>query len=118
MKLLLDVHHSPRVAELLRDRGYDVVAAATAVELRELADDELLRVAAAAGRLLVTEDVRDFTRLARLWEQRGEHHAGIVLTPAHRYHRGAKTYRATLVRALTKFLDDEPVKGMDGIWWL
>ena len=56
VKLLLDVHHSPRVAERVRAGGRDVIAAADVPELAVMSDEELLRSATADGRAVVTEN--------------------------------------------------------------
>ena len=42
MKLLLDEHLSPDIAESLRDRGHDVVAVSERKEWIQLSDDELI----------------------------------------------------------------------------
>lgn len=42
-------------------------------------DDDLLRLATKEGRIVVTLDVRDFTRLVREWAEAGMHHAGCAI---------------------------------------
>ena len=74
MKLLLDENRSPRVAVDLRTDGHDVV------HLRErgrlgISDPEVLALAFAEDRVLVTANVADFRKLAAAREL----HAGIVL---------------------------------------
>jgi hypothetical protein len=118
LKLLLDVHHSRHAAARLRDRGYDVIAAADFDELARAADEELLRAATEAGRVVVTEDVADFTRLARAWAGSGDHHAGIVFTPPRRFRPTKRSYPDNLVRALASLLDDAPRELSDSVWWL
>lgn len=118
VRLLLDVHHSPRAAERLRDCGYDAVAAADDPALAGLDDEELLRAATREGRSVVTENVRDFNRIVRAWSAAGEHHEGVIFTSPRRVHRGAKAYPAKLVRALTALLDEPPESKRDWVNWL
>lgn len=118
MKLLLDTHHSLVVAERLRNEGHDVVAASDDGVLASLPDEELLRVAARAGRAVVTENARDFDRIVRGWAVSGEHHAGVVFTSPRRYHRGNRAYPANLVRTLQAILIDPPQTDLDWVYWL
>lgn len=118
MRLLLDVHHSPRAARRLRDQGHDVVAAADDPVLAALDDEELLRAATREGCAVVTENARDFDLIVRDWSSRGEHHAGVVFTSPRRYHRGSKAYPANLVRALLRFLGERNPLDQDRVHWL
>ena len=118
MKLLLDVHHSRLAAERLRGKGHDVEAAADDVLLATLDDEELLRAAAADGRVLVTENARDIDRIVRTWAARGEHHAGVVFTSPRRFHRGSRGYPDNLVAALERLLDEPVERSRDWIHWL
>jgi hypothetical protein len=118
VKLLLDTHHSRHAAERLRAMGHDVAAAFDDPVLATLGDDELLRAATADGRAVVTENVRDFDRIARAWAAAGEHHAGIVFTSPRRFHRGSQAYPADLVRALARLLDEQPADEPDRACWL
>ena len=96
VKLLLDVHHSPRAAERLREMGHDVEAAATDPALSPLEDEELLRQASADGRAIVTENAKDFGVIVRTWTTTGEQHAGVIFTSARRFHRGSAAYPENL----------------------
>jgi hypothetical protein len=118
VRLLLDVHHSPHAAEQLRDHGHDVIAANTDPALAGLDDEDLLRAASRDGRCLVTENVRDFDRIVRAWVASDEHHEGVVFTSPRRFHRGAKSYPANLVRALPTLLEDPPESARDWVHWL
>lgn len=80
MRLLLDEHYSPRIAEELRDRGHDVVSVTERDDLRGLADLELWNRAATEGWALVTENVADFMPLVRQAAARGDRHLGVVFT--------------------------------------
>lgn len=118
MKLLLDVHHSPKVAEQLRRHGYDVVAAAEDARLSRLADEDLLRTATADDRVLVTENVKDFDRIVRSWASTGERHGGVVFTSPNRFQRARRSYPGDLVLALQSFLADPPAEQQDSLHWL
>jgi hypothetical protein len=118
MKLLLDVHHSPRAAERLRQAGHDVLAAAEDPRLAMLADDDLIRAATGDGRAVVTENAKDFDRIVRTWASTGEHHAGVVFTSPRRFQRAQSSYPADLVAALERFLSEPPPDHRDWVYWL
>ena len=61
-RFVLDEHISPEVARGATARGVDVVALGDAGLLRKR-DEEILRVAAAEGRIAVTYNVGDFAML-------------------------------------------------------
>jgi hypothetical protein len=72
VRLFLDAHISgPRIARVLREREHDVRAADEERELDGLEDEQLLELAAADGRLMITFDVKDFTVIARRWAEAG-----------------------------------------------
>jgi hypothetical protein len=69
--------HVPRPVVLqLRSRGVDVLAAAEQ-EMRQLPDDELLALATAENRVMVTQDIR-FRVLAENWQRNGKSFAGLI----------------------------------------
>lgn len=75
LRYYLDEHLPPVVAEQLRARGVDALAAAeVAGAARAISDEEQLAFAAASGRTLVTSD-RDFVALSATCVP----HAGVVL---------------------------------------
>jgi uncharacterized protein with PIN domain len=118
VKLLLDAHHSPRAAERLRDKGYDVVAAADDSVVVSMADEELLRHASADDRAIVTEDAKDFDRIVRAWVATDDHHTGVIFTSPRRFHRGSASYPENLVVALTTLLESPPDDQSDWVHWL
>ncbi len=79
MKLLLDEHFPPLISEALRRQGHDVIAVVEVTELRGLADVRLLEHATGQERAMVTNDLRDFVRIAREWAASDRRHAGILL---------------------------------------
>jgi predicted nuclease of predicted toxin-antitoxin system len=80
LRLLLDANLSPRgVAGRLREAGHDVLALAENSAFEGLSDPQVLEVAAAEQRVLITHNSRDFAPLAREWAEAGRSHAGIIL---------------------------------------
>ncbi len=80
MRLLLDAHvSSRRVGRALRDGGHDVLALDEDIALSAVADEEVLRLAAAEDRVVVTYNISDFIRIARRWAEADRHHAGLIL---------------------------------------
>ena len=80
MRLLLDAHISgPRIAEALRALGHEVRAADEERELDGWADEELLALAGAEERVMVSFDVKDFPDIARRWAEAGRSHAGLAI---------------------------------------
>lgn len=80
MRLLLDANLSGRrIAGPLREAGHDVEALSERADLEGLADPEVLLLAAAEERILVTRNSRDFAPLLRAWAEGGRSHAGCVL---------------------------------------
>jgi predicted nuclease of predicted toxin-antitoxin system len=107
VRLLLDAHYSPAIAEQLRERGHDVVAATERDELRALSDVELLAVAATERRALVTNNAADFVPLIRRAAEAGAHHSGLVLTSDRTLPRSTRAI-GRHVRALEKLLRAHP----------
>ncbi len=118
MRLLLDVHHSPSAAEQLRQSGYDVLAAAEDARLAALPDEDLLRAATVDDRAIVTENVKDFDRIVRIWARNGEHHRGVIFTSPRRFHRARSSYPRDLVAALEDLLTETPDEQQDWVHWL
>lgn len=83
MRLLLDHDVSgPQVGARLVTRGHDVRALDQEPQYAGLSDDEVLRLAAADGRVVVTHDVNTFPPLLRDFAERGELHAGAIVLVA------------------------------------
>lgn len=80
MRLLLDHDVSgPQVGARLAARGHDVRALDQEPRNAGLADDAVLRLAAAEDRIVVTHDVNTFPALLRDFGERGEPHAGAIV---------------------------------------
>ena len=84
MKALLDEQLSPRIAELLRNRGQDVQAVADRDDLAGQSDRMILDAAAAEDRAVITNNVKDFRPLAAERLAQGASHAGLILLPSTR----------------------------------
>ena len=83
MRILLDAHISGRsVGRALTESSHEVRALDSEIDLEGLSDPEVLELAAAEGRVLVTANVRDFEPLLREWAGKGRLHAGVILVPA------------------------------------
>ncbi len=106
MRLLLDAHFDPAVAQALRERDHDVVSIQEfGPEIYQAADAELLAFATAEGRTLVTRNVRDFIRLNAVWTAQERAHAGIVLVHAKSIPEGD---RGAEIRGLENLLHAHP----------
>lgn len=80
MRLLLDANLSGRrIARPLRRDGHDVTALSERPDLEGLADPDVLALAAAEDRILVTRNSRDVAALLREWAEGGRSHAGCIL---------------------------------------
>lgn len=108
MKLLLDEMFPRSIAAELRRRGHDVTAVTERSELVGLSDAEIFLDAASEDRSIVTENVRDFRRLAVEMTGRGQSHAGLILTTDHRFPRHDPRTVGRLVRALDELLSASP----------
>ena len=83
-----------------------------------MSDAELLAYAADAARPLVTENVVDYTVLARQWAIEGRTHAGLIFTSPKRFDRAKRAYPGDLIAALRGLLQDPPALGPSASWWL
>jgi len=80
LKLLLDEMYAPDIAEALRERGRDVASASERDDLRSAADAVIFEAMQAEGRVIVTNNVRDFVPLAQQALQSDSTFYGIVFT--------------------------------------
>lgn len=103
MRLLLDEHYSPVIAEQLRERGHDVVAVVERPDLAGRKDAELLSLMAEEGRAILTENWGDFHRELQNATAVGLTHYGVVFTSRSQLPRGKNTV-GLYVRVLDDFL--------------
>lgn len=87
MKALLDEQLSPQIARLLRERGLDVVAVVDRPDSIEASDWQVIDIATAEQRAVVTNDIKDFRPIAAERLADGHGHAGVILLPANRSRR-------------------------------
>jgi predicted nuclease of predicted toxin-antitoxin system len=77
--LYTDEDVTPRLAELLRERGHEAESAMAAGTIG-FSDEEQLSFAANRGWTILTCNRKDFSFLARQWQDAGREHAGIVIS--------------------------------------
>ncbi|WP_432957810.1 DUF5615 family PIN-like protein [Micromonospora haikouensis] len=111
--LLLDEMYPPALAQKLCAQGHDVVAALDVeVGLASRSDDDVLAWAARNDRCVVTENVRDFARLAPIVP-----HAGIIFVSAQRFPRTGRGL-ALLGDTLDQVLAAGNLPPEGGVTWL
>ena len=104
MKLLLDEHYPPSLAEPLRERGHDAMAVQEEVDLRGMLDPDLFAEAQRRNCALLTENVADYTLLDTEYRSRHLAHWGLVFTSNRTFPRGKASTVGALVRALDELL--------------
>ena len=79
IKVFTDEMITPRLADELSKRGYDVLSCYAAGRARRrISDHDQLLFAKNEGRAIYTFNVRHFDRLDRAWHEVGVSHAGII----------------------------------------
>ena len=79
MRLLLDEHLSARRIGTPLRRSHDVLALQDDAALWGLSDEEVLELATADSRIVVTCNGVDFMAIARAWAEEGRPHAGVLI---------------------------------------
>jgi predicted nuclease of predicted toxin-antitoxin system len=118
VKLALDHHYSPSIARVLRERGFDVVAAVE-VGWEAENDEPLLVLCQGDERCLLTNNVADFAVIARAWQTEGRTHAGLIFTSDVGWPRNRDTI-GRYVDALAELMTANATVGSfaDRIHWL
>lgn len=120
MKLLLDEHISPEIAQRLRDRGHDVIAVSERPELIARSDRAHFATMRDQRRAIVTQDLGDFRPLLESAASAGESTYGLICVPSNIRLRRETIGR--LVDALDRLLrenpGDEAVVEQGGEIWL
>ena len=111
-RLMLDEMYPPALAQMLRDRGHDVVAVAGTPELAGSPDEAVLDAATSDSRCLVTENVRDFAVLARFTT-----HYGLLFVSDNRWPRTPAAIKR-LADALSQVIETNRVPGPGEVSWL
>ena len=107
MKLLLDEMLSPAIARKLRSRGHDVEAVAGNPDREALPDPEVLALARAEHRAVVTNNLRDFRPLHHeAITPGGAGHFGMIFMPGSCRRTKADTGR--IIAALEAILAQHP----------
>jgi predicted nuclease of predicted toxin-antitoxin system len=106
VKALLDEQLSPRIAELLRNRGHDIQAVVERSDLAGRSDPVIFEVAAGEERAVITNNGKDFRPIATERLARDEPNAGLILLPSTR----TRTRSAVemLVDAIDRILSEHP----------
>jgi hypothetical protein len=80
VKVLLDAQLSHEIAELLVQRGHDAEAVTSRTDLANSTPDaQLMEIAHAEGRVIVTNNIKDFRPIAAQRIASGQGHSGLVL---------------------------------------
>lgn len=118
MKLALDHHYSPLIADQLRRLGHDVVTAAEqGWEAEE--DDRLLALCTSDEWALLTNNVADFAVIARRWQGEGRAHRGLVFTSDASLPRNRNTIRRYVELLHALFERHPDAAGLtDHVYWL
>jgi Domain of unknown function (DUF5615) len=107
VKLLLDEMLSPAIARELRSRGHDVQPLAGHPDREALSDPEVLALARAEHRAVVTNNLRDFRPLHHeAITPGGAGHYGMIFIPG-RYRR-TKADSGKIIAALEAILAQHP----------
>ena len=104
MRLLLDEHYSPAIAEGLRRRGQDVISIHERPDLAGLEDFQLFPRLAPERLAILTENWADYREEMRKAAAAGRDHYGVLFTSRRRLPRGKGTI-GLYVRILGDFLD-------------
>jgi Domain of unknown function (DUF5615) len=115
--LLLDEMFSDDIAGQLGKRGLDVLAVVSDPGLVGLPDDQILAEAAAAGRALVTANVKDFVPLDAHYRTTGRRHAGLILVATKTF-RQDRSFLGAVVDALGNLLSEAAGIGPDRVVFL
>jgi len=112
VKLVLNEMWSSEIARQLRARGFDVVAATELPRrYRAVPDHEFFRRAQEDGRVVVTDNVRDFMMIVAERADRAESHEGVVFALRPAFYRGRPGIVGEMTRALESLLRSDPAPG-------
>jgi len=111
--LLLDEMFAPAIAIELTRRGFDVLAAADDPNLRSMNDGQLLEWAEERGRILVTENVKDFRPLLS-----ASHTAPRVLFTSSRTFSRSRRSIGLIIGALEGWLQSSEARSGSAESWL
>ncbi len=116
-RILLDEMFHPSIAAALTERGHDCRSDVSDLTLRQRADSELVAIAVAEGRAVVTNNVVDFERLRRTRIAEGSPVPPLIYTSDAAFPR-TRRYVARIVEALDAALKTDAVTQHGGVLWL
>lgn len=96
---------SDKIAQQLRDKGYDVLSVVANPVLIALPDEHVLAYATVEGRALVTANIKDFVPLDGRYRAAGQSHAGLILVSTKTFPQN-RTFTAAITTALVTLLND------------
>jgi hypothetical protein len=111
VKLLLDEMYPAALAESLRAASIDETTVADLGKAGS-SDSELFAFAIAEGRVMLTENVVDFARIAAERSTAGEHHHGLLIALSSRFSRrpaGLRPLITAIQTVASECLDDRIV---------
>jgi len=114
VRWLVDEMFPPAVARELNDLGHDAVAVGE-IGLAGAADDVIYRVAADQDRVIVTENVADFARVAAERVARGQTVVPVAFVRKAGFPRGA-ALSVRLARHLDRWAGESPEPYPGGHW--
>ena len=119
MRLLLDEMYDRAIAEQLRQRGRDVVAATERADLRGIDDASLPDWMAAERRAVLTENAADFVPAVQAMLEDGRTCFGVVFTSPKTMPRSRNTI-GLYIAELERFLAERPAEDalVDQVVWL
>jgi hypothetical protein len=115
--LLLDERFSDGIAGQLRKRRCDVLAVVADPGLIALSDDQILAAAAAAGRALVTANIKDFVPLDAQYKAAGRGHSGLILVSTKTFPQD-RSFTGAIVDAIAALLSAPAGVGPDQVVFL
>jgi len=98
-RFLLDEMLTGVIGDQLEATGHDCTAIHRDPELRSLADEQVLELATAQQRILITRNIDDFVHLDRMWKQFARTHCGIILVPNKTFPEN-RSFIGSVVKAL------------------
>jgi uncharacterized protein with PIN domain len=107
IRLYVDTDITPKLARILRSRGYDVVSAHE-IGLAEVTDEEHMTFAAAERRALLSCNARDFTPIFEDYWFAGRDHSGVIVS--------AQLELGEMLRRVMAFLDNVTADEMRNNW--
>lgn len=107
VRLYVDADITYKLAQVLRARGFDAVAAYE-MGLAEASDDEQMAHAAAEGRAVLTCNAQDFTPLFRDYWSAQRDHCGVVVSEQLAF--------GEMLRRVVQFLNEVTADEMHNNW--